>query len=218
MRAHRLFIHGSGRKGEDAWPQQSARDSEFLSFADSTSIRDQADILAARAPGALVFAHSIGAVPAVIAAKAMDARALVLVEPALYDLARGHAAIERHIGIVTEARAQAEDGNLRGFWAIFRPLMFGAPLDGHVWDTERSTAERWAAINVPWGHAVRPSMMSAIPTLVVTGGWNGEYEIIARTLAGVGASHVELPGAEHRPQDLPAFAAIVDRFERTLST
>lgn len=141
----------------------------------------------ARAPtGARsVLAHSIGAVPAVLAATsgALDVAGLILVEPALYDIARGEPPIERHISAVTEARAQAADGNLCRFWAILRPLMFGGPFDADAWDEERPLAERWAQKNVPWGHDVRPHLLTGIPSLVITGGRNDDYEAIARVLS-----------------------------------
>ena len=184
-----------------------------MSFPDGMSVAEQADALRERT-AALVYAHSIGAVPAVLAARAMRAGGLVLVEPALYDVARGRAAIERHIGIVTEARARADAGDLRGCWAILRPLMFGGPFDAERWEAERPLATRWATTNVPWGHGVRTTMITGIPTLIVTGGWNAEYETIAERLSEEGAEHVVLAGAQHRRQDLPEFTRIVADFER----
>ncbi|WP_243225353.1 hypothetical protein [Microbacterium sp. CIAB417] len=209
----RLYIHGSGRQGPSAWPSQEG--GEFLSFGTRT-VPEQAIVFAARPHGELVFAHSIGAVPAVLAARGNRAKGLVLVEPALYDIARGHPAIERHIGIVHEARSQADAGNLRGFWAILRPLMFGGPFDASNWEAERPLAERWATTTLPWGHGVRASAVDGIPTLVVTGGWNEEYEVIAGSLTRHGARHVVLTGARHRPQDVPEFAPLVAEFEAAL--
>ncbi|GAB3599539.1 hypothetical protein [Microbacterium tumbae] len=213
----RVFIHGSGRRGADAWPAQADSDGEFVGFSPGSGVADQARMLSEEHPGALVFAHSIGAVPAVVAAHAMNARGLVLVEPALYDIARGEPAIERHIGIVTEARAQAEAGALVGFWGMLRPLMFGGPFDPALWDEERALAERWATTNLPWGHGVRAEMLDGIPALVVTGGWNDEYELIASVLASRDARHEVLPGARHRPQDVPGFGALVTGFEASLA-
>lgn len=128
--------------------------------------------------------------PAVLAAASgeLDVAGLVLVEPALYDIVRGEAVIERHVGIVTEARAQADEGDLRGFWAILRPLMFGGPFDPELWDAERAAAQRWAASNVP-----------------------------SRALTEFGAGHHVLTGAEHRPQDTSVLATTVERFETSLT-
>lgn len=217
MIRERLYVHGGARRGADAWPHVVDPDAAFVSFSPGFSIEDQADALARDiSGGALVFAHSIGAVPAALVAERLDVAGLVLVEPALYDLARGHGAIERHIGIVTEARTRASVGDLRGFWAILRPLMFGGPLEDARWDEERALAHRWATTNLPWGHGVRERMLDGIPALVVTGGWNEEYEVIAGLLADRGAEHVVLTGARHRPQDLPGFAEVVQRFEDSL--
>lgn len=216
----RVFIHGAGRRGQAAWPLSDAADEDFVSFETSSSIPDQVEALidAHSEMPVLVHAHSLGAVPAVLAAASgrLDIAGLVLVEPALYDIARGAEAVERHVAIVTEARAQADDGNLRGFWAIFRPLMFGEGVDAGRWEAEREVAQRWASSNVPWGHGVRAPMIDGIPTLVATGGWNDEYETIAGVLAESGAAHVVLEGATHRPQDLVGFASAVEVFTRTL--
>ena len=219
MTLRRLYVHGSGRRGAAAWPHVAGEDaSAFISFPEGATIAQQVETLIAQCgrDRMLVFAHSIGAVPVVLAADDLNLAGLVLVEPALYDIARGDDAIERHISIVTEARAQADAGDLRSFWALLRPLMFGGPIDPDKWDDERSLAERWATTNLPWGHGVRAGMLRGIPTLVVTGGWNAEYERIAGSLASRGAVHVVLCGAQHRPMDLPDFSATVADFERSL--
>ncbi|MCS3842413.1 alpha/beta fold hydrolase [Microbacterium sp. AK031] len=217
----RVFIHGAGRRGRDAWPDSDAAAGGFVSFEPGSNIQDQVETLINAYPGArvLLHAHSIGAVPAVLAAASgrLDVAGLVLVEPALYDIARGEPAIERHIAIVTEARAQTEDENLQGFWAIFRPLMFGEAFDADSWDAERAAARQWATSNVPWGHGVRIGMTTGITILVVTGGWNDEYETIAGVLTGHGARHIVLEGATHRPQDLPGFAPAVEQFARAIT-
>ena len=217
----RVFIHGAGRRGRDAWPLADAADGDFVGFEPGSTIQHHVATLVDSYSDTrvLLHAHSLGSVPAVLAAASgrLDVAALVLVEPALYDIARGEHAIERHIAIVTEARAQAAEGELQGFWAIFRPLMFGEAFDSESWDAERAAAQRWASSNVPWGHGVRAGMITGIPTLVVTGGWNDEYETIALTLTRYGARHVVLEGAVHRPQDLPVFASAVDEFTHSIA-
>lgn len=214
---HRLLIHGSGRRGTAAWPSIGEDTGEFVSFARDSTIEEQTKTLIGMAVAPVVFAHSIGAVPAVLAAaRGLKLSGLVLVEPALYDIARGNSAVERHISIVTEARERALAGDLYGFWAILRPLMFGGPIQREHWDDERATAERWSTINLPWGHGLRGDEAAGIPTLVVTGGWNDEYEAIASALTRHGARHRVLPGAGHRVQDTPRFQRVVDEFEREL--
>ncbi|WP_448257165.1 hypothetical protein [Microbacterium aurum] len=59
-------------------------------------------------------------------------------------------------------------------------------------------------------------MLSGIPALVITGGWNAEYERIAASLAEAGVDHRVIPTRDHRPQDDPAFAGLVQRFLRSL--
>ncbi|MEV8171302.1 hypothetical protein [Microbacterium sp. NPDC077486] len=90
-------------------------------------------------------------------------------------------------------------GDLFGFWSILRPLMFGGPSARERWEDERVVAQRWATTNLPWGHGIRERCLAGVPTLVVTGGWNEEYEIIASRLVDVGADHMMLPGYAHRP-------------------
>lgn len=53
--------------------------------------------------------------------------------------------------------------------------------------------------------------------LAVTGGWNEEYELIARRLVDVGADHIVLSGYAHRPRDHPDFPTAVTAFERSLT-
>ncbi|QAY61132.1 alpha/beta fold hydrolase [Microbacterium protaetiae] len=216
-----VYVHGSGRTGAQAWPTIDPSSGTFVAFDKDAAVPERVAVLEAEHAGSplTVFAHSLGGVPAALAAHrgVLDVRALVLVEPALYDVARGHSAIERHIAIVTEARAQAAAGDLRAFWALMRPLMFGGPLEVDRWSDERAAAEHWARVTVPWGHGVRPGMLRGIPTLVVTGGWNAEYEAIASVLVDNGGSHQVVAGAQHRPQDLPGFGSVVAAFLRTVA-
>lgn len=217
---HRVFLHGAGRRGTAAWPSQDPESGTFLSFPPESSVEAQAGALfeGERDRTPIVFAHSIGAVTAVRAvADGLRVCGIVLVEPALYDIARGDAPIERHIAVVTEARSRAAEDDLYGFWSILRPLMFGGPLDRESWPDERAVAEHWAAANLPWGHGIRERSLAAVPTFVVTGGWNEEYELIARRLVDVGADHIVLSGFAHRPQDHPEFPAAVTGFEQSLT-
>ena len=162
----------------------------------------------------VVVAHSLGAVPVALAVGRLPITHLVLVEPALYDIARGDDAVEAHVRPMTGARALAGAGDLYGYWAIVAPMMFGRDADRETWDEDRLVAERFAALDPPWGHKIDASVFEELPTLVVTGGWNDEYEAIASRLVEVGAEHVRLPGARHRPQDLPGFEPAVAEFLR----
>lgn len=218
MPPEHVFVHGAGRRGTDAWPRIDAADGDFVSFTPDSAISTQvSELLSARAHARTLFvAHSIGAVPTVLAAAHLDVAGMVLVEPALYDISRGHASVERHIAIVTEARALAAAGDLRGFWMMLRPAMFGGSFRPEQWDAEQALAQRWARTALPWGHGVRERMLHGIPTLVVTGGWNDEYEQIAADLTRGGAAHEILSGHGHRPQDAPGFRELVSSFTADL--
>lgn len=214
----KVFVHGSGRTGRDAWPSVGATGSVFLDLGAAESLPAKVRAIAsATADGDTVVAHSSGAVAVVLALQAgrIAPARLVLVEPALYDVARGAAPIESHIGAMTAARGRAAAGDLFGFWAIVRPLMFGGPVDEDLWDGEQELAERFASVDPPWGHGLEATDLATTPTLVVTGAWNEEYEAIAAALARHGARHVHLGGHRHRPQDHPDFQGLLDALTET---
>lgn len=215
----KVYVHGAGRVGHDAWPLMSHDDALFTELSHEHLFEEKARELAQLTPTrAALIAHSAGAVTAVLAIArfAVAPEAVVLVEPALFDIARGSMAVERHIGAVTDARRYASQGDLLGFWQRFRPMFFGGPADAEAWADEQRTAEKFAAMELPWGHGIDAESMRQVPTLVVTGAWNDEYEEIAAELVRHGASHVQLSGFQHRPQDHPDFAGVVDGFFRSL--
>lgn len=178
----------------------------------------KARVVAEVAQGApvVVVAHSLGAVVAAVAVRMrrLEASRFVLVEPALYDLARGAEPIEHHIGLVALARHRAQNGDLYGYWEIVSPLMFGQPASPDRWAGEHAFVERFAEMESPWGHGIKTDLFGHTPTLVVTGAWSDEYEVIADRLVQVGAQHVQLLGNKHRVQDHPDFNALVDAFDR----
>ncbi|WP_300267840.1 alpha/beta fold hydrolase [Microbacterium sp.] len=216
----RVYVHGAGRQGRDAWPSiPNDRESRFASLDFTGPMDENVASLAALTPrDAVVFAHSAGAVPVFLAlqARQIAARAVVLLEPGLYDVVRGVPVIEDHIEAMTRARALSRSGDLFGYWSIVRPLMFGGPADRSRWDEEREAAARFEAKQPPWGFGVESSAINGVPTLVVTGGWNAEYEAIAGVLVREGAEHVQLAGTNHRPQDHSGFVDAVDRFLASL--
>lgn len=215
-RAMRLYVHGAGRTGADAWPSANHEDAVFAELDTTTPAAEQAVALAriqALAP-ASVIAHSFGAVPLLIALRdghvSMDH--LVLAEPALYDIARGDPAIERHIAVMSKASQHAHEGDLVAYWRIVRPLMFGGPFEREKWNSEKTLARRFSRQTPPWGHGIAPEVIEPVHTLVLTGGWNAEYEAIASTLTDHGATHVRLEGNKHRVQDHPDFERVVADF------
>ncbi|MBX3092989.1 MAG: alpha/beta hydrolase [Cryobacterium sp.] len=208
----RVYVHGAGSSGRDAWPFAPDEGAVFADLAGMPSVASKLDALAELVPeGAVVLAHSWGAIPVVLAVaeRRIQVARLVLLEPALYDVARGAPAVERHIASMTEARAHASDGRLFEYWSIVRPLMFGGPADRGIWDSEQAVAARFAAIEPPWGYDLAAEMVSGVPTVVITGGWNDEYEAIAAALTSAGAVHRQLVGARHRPQDHPDFERLL---------
>lgn len=211
----RVYLHGSGRSGREAWPSAPSEDAIFADVAAVDGNEAKISELIRITPrGSVLFAHSAGAVPAVLAIdrKALFVEALVLLEPALYDIARGTPAVEDHIDAITRARTLADAGDLYGFWREVRPVMFGGPAEQDSWGAEKALAARFASVELPWGHAVTPDMIESVRTLVITGGWNAEYEAIAAVLAAHGATHLRLVGNEHRPQDHPDFEEAARRF------
>lgn len=212
----RLYVHGAGRSGRQAWPEQDETQAVFADHSVHSDMQAKVDAIVEQAPAgpAVVVAHSLGAVVAALAATAdrLAVSHFVLVEPALYDLARGEHAIEAHIEAMTTARKLAHEGDLYGYWQIISPLMFEDAASPDRWVRERVVAERFAALPVPWGHAVTVATFAQTPTLVVTGGWNDEYEQIAARLSAAGAEHLQLPGLGHRPQDHPQFNSLVSSF------
>ena len=212
--AMRFYVHGAGRAGREAWPAQSDHAAVFADHSAATTAPDKAALLREQCPpgDVVLFAHSLGAVPAALGLDATSLSHVVLLEPALYDVARGHGAVEAHISAMTTARQHADAGDLFGYWQVVAPLMFGRPASKKAWEEDEQLATRFAAVGPPWGQGIDATVFGAVPTLVVTGGWNDEYEAIAERLAEAGASHVHLAGHRHRPQDHPGFEGLVADF------
>lgn len=179
---------------------------------------DKAHLVGEQCPDerVVIIAHSLGAVPAALAYTngGIAASHVVLLEPALYDIARGQDAIERHIIPMTEARERAKGGDLFGYWQIVGPMMFGREATRESWPEDQDLAQRFADMEPPWGHGIEETAFANVSRLVVTGGWNDEYEAIAERMALVGAAHVRLSGAKHRPQDHPGFERVLVDFLR----
>jgi len=218
----RLFVHGAGRSGRDAWLEIVDDSGIFCAYDVTAPLAEQVDALAEQAAAATistVVAHSWGGVPTVtaLAQGRITAERLVLIEPALYDLARGHPAVEAHIELITRARDRSAAGDIRGYWGIVKPVIFGAEATDESWPADEAHARRFAALPTPWGHGLEGLASGLPPTLVITGDWLAEYEAIASSLVARGATHRVLAGARHRPHDLDGFAALVDEFETATS-
>lgn len=207
-----VFVHGAGRSGPDSWPHVDRPDAVFLDLTPFPDVDAQAQFVESQiGRGDTVVAHSLGAVLAVLAlTRHRVARSIVLLEPALYDTARGVPEVEDHIAAMERARGAFANDGPRAFWRIVRPMMFGGPFDEQAWPQEEPIASRFATIPLPWGHGLTASDVVTAPTTVITGNWNPEYEAIALALTGAGARHLVWEGSGHRPQDDPRFASLLD--------
>ncbi len=204
-----VFVHGAGRAGADAWPQQAAAAEPGWLFLTREGAADDAARDAQRLlrwlrarGGGHVVAHSYGANAAVLATQLEPevVRSLALLEPACFDLARGGPAVEEHIAAMTPVLAVADDASVsaREFSRRFAAGMGMEPPD--VSDEELAeSVRRLRALRPPWGIGLRQSL--PVRAVVVTGGWSRLYEDTAEALVALGAQHVTLEGAGHRVQD-----------------
>ncbi|MDN5756498.1 MAG: alpha/beta hydrolase [Arthrobacter sp.] len=214
----RIYVPGANRTGRAAWPKSTDDEGLYVSFAPDSPVEQRATLLGqlrTTEPGT-VIAHSLGAAPTLLAIAAGTLRParLVLVEPALFDLIRGTASVEEHIAVMTRARKKAAEGDLFGYWALVKPRLFGGPALAADWPQDEPHARRFSTLPPPWGHDISPDLIEALPTLVLSGGWNEHYEAVAEVLARQGAGHRILPGSGHRAQDDPGFEALIASFEQ----
>ena len=114
-----IFLHGSGTGGAEGWPVQAAAAEPTWQFMSRHPDGDLAERDAGRLIGLLadsgcagnVVASSYGGNAAVLALQRRPdlVAALVLAEPATFDLARGAAAVEEHIVAMEPAALAAHD-------------------------------------------------------------------------------------------------------------
>jgi pimeloyl-ACP methyl ester carboxylesterase len=220
-RPHLVFVHGAGRAGRAAWPEQQEAfpDAAYLTLSgfgdDEPAVPDigawAAQILGACGEGAHVVAHSYGGIPVVAAAAdaAGMVRSLILFEPALHSLARGAEHVEDHVARMSPVIAAAPRLTAAEFGLAWsRAIGVPAPT-APTTAAELRGAERLRLLPAPWDIPAPASVFAEIPTLVVTGGWNEEYEEIASALVQAGATSRRLTGFGHRVQDHPAADALI---------
>jgi pimeloyl-ACP methyl ester carboxylesterase len=222
-----VFVHGSGRSGRDAWPLQQgvklARQSVYLTRpgfgADEEPVRtdfaaEANMVVAACGRGAHVVAASYGAIAALGAvALAPEAiRSVVLIEPTVFSLGRGLPAVEAHIRALQPVMNQAPRLAAADFLVKFFTAL-GAVDPVRPTTTEAlRVAERMRLQRPPWEANFDPAVIRFVPTLVVTGNWNPEYEELAARLGDLGATHVHVPGRGHAAQDVEEFNDILRQF------
>lgn len=213
-----VFVHGSTRRSRaEAWPQQvgipNAVFATMPGYGGETPVefsqrRWEDTILGFCVGPSCVVAHSYGGPIAMSAARRRPdlIRALVLLEPAAYALARGVPAVGQHIDRMSPVLDRAPDLDPAEFWSLFMSAMTGQPPQPARSD-EMHRAERQRLLPGPWTLSTPTDVAGDVPTLVLTGGWNDEYEAIADRI--VGARHEVLPGFGHRPHDHPNATALM---------
>lgn len=207
-----VFAHGSGLVGAAAFPLQEAAfpEAEFPVLpgyaAEEPTVADvahAAQSLALRAADAdALVGYSYGGVSAAMAACMEPLAALVLIEPALFQLARDRPASARMIArlepIYLDASLDDETFGRRFLTAMRRedpgPLLAPEALR---W------SRRTRLHGAPWRHPVEAACIAETRTLVLTGGWRDEYEEVAAALVELGAEHEVLAGHGHRVIDHP---------------
>lgn len=218
---HLVFAHGSGDVGPDAFPQQVAAfpDAEFPVLAgygdDRPTVCDvaaSAQSLALRAADADgLVGYSFGAVSAAMAVGMEPPAALVLIEPALFQLARERPAtswlIDRLEPIYLDASLDDE---------TFGRRLLGALRGEDPGPLLAPEALRWSRRTrlhgAPWRHPVDADCLAETRMLVLTGGWKDEYEEVAAALVELGAEHEVLAGHDHRVVDHPACSDRIREF------
>jgi pimeloyl-ACP methyl ester carboxylesterase len=152
-----------------------------------------------------VVAHPYGGLPAILAAAQGPerVRSLTLFEPAAYSYARGRANAEAMIDRMTPIVDMAHTMSSVDYQVSFISALTGSRTGQLEGASELVAAERNRLLAAPWSFDLPTDVLSAVPTLVLTGAWNEEYEEIGQTMASAGARHAQLVGFGHRVQDHP---------------
>lgn len=208
-----VFVHGAGRSGRDAWPGQQLAfpEAEYLTLSgfgdDEPSVPDIGDwakhIIEASGDGAHVIAHSYGAIAAVVAAKSGSVLSLTLFEPALYSLARGAGHVEDHVARMSPVIAEAPRLTAAEYYLKWSTAIGAPNPKAPASDADLRMAERLRLLPAPWDIQAPSEVFGQVPALVITGGWNEEYEEMASALVRLGATHRRLTGFGHRVPDHP---------------
>jgi len=206
MRA--VFVHGSGKLGAAAWPGLSDEEFVFVTRGGFEGEPERTDFAAdarrvndAVGDGAHVVAASYGGIAALRAAESGIVRSLVLVEPAAFSLSRGLPATEAHIAAVDPVMRTWDTTDAATF-AVALLTALGVP---DAVAPPFPLAETWRLQLAPWHAELDAGVIARVPTLVITGNWNAEYEELAGRLVELGASHQHLEGHGHAAHEHPEF-------------
>lgn len=222
-----MFIHGIGAAGPHAWPHQRT-DPRFARCAFMTrpgfgpeEVPVETDwgdettaVVDAIGRGAHLVGWSFGGIAALLAAVQHPerVRSLCLLEPAAFSVARGDPAVERHVAAVSAVLARRDELAAPEFFIAFMEALGRRDVEPPVTDEQIVAAERLRLVAAPWEAPVDARIVARVPTLVLTGGWNSEYEATAQALDRAGAKHQVLEGAGHRVQDDPRFNELLAEF------
>ncbi|HKE19323.1 MAG TPA: alpha/beta fold hydrolase [Kofleriaceae bacterium] len=227
-----VLVHGGGAGGADAWKAQLGLAEHFrlviptrLGYpgspaADREDFEVDAVLLAELlGDGAHLVGHSYGAVAAMLAAAARPSAVLSLtvIDAASSGVARGHPAVdayERDMQSLVASPPADPSAFVRAVFAILdaRAVLPDPLPPGLVAFGRRLPALRW-----PWEAEIPMDALAAggFPTLVISGGRNPLYEVIADVLeARLGAERFVLADAGHSPAN--AGEALTERLHRFL--
>lgn len=215
-----VFAHGSGNVGREAFPLQAASfpDAEFPvlpGYDDAPAVGDVATaaqrlaMLAADADA--LVGYSYGGVAAALAACLDHVPALILVEPALFQLSRDRPATAALIDRLEPIYLDASQTDAAFGRALLLALRGEDPGEAAT-DEALRWSRRTRLHGAPWRHPIDTNCIAETPTLVLTGGWNDEYEEVATALTELGATHAVLAGHGHRVIDHPDCSGRIREF------
>lgn len=226
-----VLVHGAVLNAERTWPAQLPLAERWrLVLPDRRGFhpnppdkpsdfdRDAADLAPLLSSPAHLVGHSYGAVVALLMAGAASnrVRSLTVLEPPVRQLARGVPAVEKAID--DHLQLLSYDDPDRVYRGMLRAL--GAPEPRRaLTDVEERHVRLLMGERLPWTaelplDAIRDA---AIPTLVVTGGHDEVYELVADRLAnriGTRAQRHTLLGAGHAVQRAPGANDLLEEFWR----
>lgn len=221
LAAPALFIHGAGRAGRAAWPEQHRlerrRQCHYLSRVapgdpPALMIDQVRDLPAGRMH---VVGHSFGGITALLlAATHLDSvRTLTLIEPAALCLSLDRPHTVEHIEALSPVFARADDEATSDleFSRLFSEASGLAAPDVPE-EVLVGFAQQLRATTPPWTLDIDVALVSRIPTQVFIGSTDTMYAEVADSLAQAGAEVHVVPGSGHRPHDHPRFNELVDPF------
>ena len=220
-----VFVHAIGHGGAAAWPQQQISLGRRLRFlyrrgfhpADPLPYRvtfagEVDDLLPSLDAPAHLVAHSWSGIVALLCClRAPErVRSAVLIEPIAVTLAREEPAVASHVQAMQPAYRHGL--SLPEFHRAFAEGM-GFPATPQPWSPDqRRQFELLRLHPPPWEAPLAPADLARLttPVLVVTAGTDALFEAIAHALARhPTVEHAVVGGGGHRPQDAPAFNALL---------